>query len=132
MNKHDQTNISGIGTTPDYGMNMDFFVQMDIIFIEAKDRSRQSPLTTDESEPVKVIKYEDLVTTELLVTLCEEQEVLIREQEEKIHDLEGQLQDYEQEIYEKDQILRQVAESRPQIARSLCRIREGSTGGNQE
>ena len=77
MNKHDQTNISGIGTTPDYTTNMDFFVQMDIIFIEVKDRSRQLPLTTNESELTKDIEYEDLSEIDLFVKFCEDQESLI-------------------------------------------------------
>ena len=77
MNKHDQTNISGIGTTPDYTTNMDFFVQMDIIFIEVKDRSRQLPLTTNESELTKDIEYEDLSGIDLFVKFCEDQESLI-------------------------------------------------------
>ncbi len=105
MNKKSQTNELGIGTTPDYGRNMNLFAQMDIIFVEVKDRSRQSP-TTNEPALVKHKEHEDRTTTEqLLVTLCEAQESLIEEQEEKIHDLEIQLQDYEQEIYEKDQII---------------------------
>lgn len=115
MQKHSQTNnICGIGTTPDYGMNMDFIARMDIIFVEVKDRSRQSP-TTNEPALVKDKEYEDLVTTELLVTLCEGQESVIEEQEKKIQDLETQLQDYEQEIYEKDQILQLAGEPKPQI-----------------
>lgn len=131
MNKHDQTNISGIGTTPDYTTNMDFFVQMDIIFIEVKDRSRQLPLTTNESELTKDIEYEDLSGIDLFVKFCEDQESLIQGQEQRIKDLERQLQDYEQEIYEKDQALQLEAGPKLQISRSNNFQEEARTGGNQ-
>lgn len=112
-------------------MNMDFFVQMDIIFIEVKDRSRQLPLTTNESELTKDIEYEDLSGIDLFVKFCEDQESLIQGQEQRIKDLERQLQDYEQEIYEKDQALQLEAGPKLQNSRSNYFQEEARTGGNQ-
>jgi hypothetical protein len=62
---------------------------MDIIFIEVKDRSRQLPLTTNESELTKDIEYEDLSGIDLFVKFCEDQESLIQGQEQRIKDLES-------------------------------------------
>jgi hypothetical protein len=114
MNKKSQSNVFGIGTTPDHGMNMNFFFQMDIIFIEVKDRPWQLP-TTNESELVKAIEYEDLSGIDLFIKFYEKQESQIQEQEQRIKCFEAQLQDYEQEIYEKDQILQLAAELKPPI-----------------
>lgn len=131
MQKNSQTNASGVETTPDYPMNLDFYVQIGLRFIVVKNRFRQPP-TTNELGFVKATEYDDLVTSELLTTLCEEQESLIEEQEEKIHDLETQLQEYEEEIYEKDQALQLAAEPKLQISRSNNNFQEESrTGGNQ-
>ena len=129
MQKHSQTNASGVETTPDYMMNLDFYVQIDLKFTLVKNRSRQSQ-TTNGLGFVKATEHDDLVTSELLTMLCEEQESLIEEQEEKIHYLETQLQDYEQEIYEKDLILQQAAETEPQISRSDLERKKAGIGAS--
>ena len=128
MNKHDQTNNPGLGTRPDCAMDMDFFVQPDIIFIEVKDRSQQS-MTTEEPELAEGPQYENLLLTLVLLLHREEQEPRIEEQEVRIHDLEEQLQGYEQEIYKKDQTLYGASDP---LARSTYQRGDDCTGGNRQ
>jgi hypothetical protein len=106
MNQHYENKIDGLGTASEFEKGMDFYVHMDVVFVESKECSNNK-IEQDESElgfgeQQKLIE-EHRENIKLLTFFYQEQNRMNQEKwEQQFKKLECNIAAYEQELYEKD------------------------------
>jgi len=101
MNKMFKNKVSDTEMTTAFFNRVPFYIHMDVIPMRNEAHSLQRDGFVDR-QLCKINIDKDLVETELLAEICENQDWLLQEQATQIGELQNQIADYEQELYELD------------------------------